>query len=92
MKLELIDGSFAYEHSGLVLNQVSFSAEEGETVAVLGPNGIGKTTLLRCLLGFLKLQKGEIRINGRPRSDRIRSSGACVHMFRKPAVRRLHIR
>ena len=69
MKLELIDGSFAYEHSGLVLNQVSFSAEEGETVAVLGPNGIGKTTLLRCLLGFLKLQKGEIRINGRPRSE-----------------------
>jgi len=43
-----------------VLKDVSFSALEGDCVAVLGPNGVGKSTLFRCILGFLKAQSGEV--------------------------------
>ena len=48
-----------------VLRDVSFSAEKGDLLAVLGPNGVGKSTLFRCLLGILKGYSGRITIGGR---------------------------
>ncbi|MBR6825218.1 MAG: ABC transporter ATP-binding protein [Oscillospiraceae bacterium] len=63
MKLEVKHLSFAYgTHS--VLEDISFSVREGEFLSVLGPNGVGKSTLFRCILGLLKIRKGEIRIDG----------------------------
>lgn len=47
-----------------VLQDVSFSAENGRLVAVLGPNGVGKTTLFRCILGLQRGYTGSIRIDG----------------------------
>jgi manganese/iron transport system ATP-binding protein/manganese/zinc/iron transport system ATP- binding protein len=49
-----------------VLGGVSFTANPGDLVAVLGPNGGGKTTLFRALLGELPNRTGEIAIEGRP--------------------------
>ncbi|MCI0685343.1 MAG: amino acid ABC transporter ATP-binding protein [Gemmataceae bacterium] len=46
----------------LVLNEVSVSIQSGETVALLGPSGGGKSTLLRCLNGLNTFDAGEIRI------------------------------
>ena len=46
----------------LVLNEVSVSIKSGETVALLGPSGGGKSTLLRCLNGLNTFDEGEIRI------------------------------
>jgi len=46
----------------LVLNEVSVSIQSGETVALLGPSGGGKSTLLRCLNGLNTFDSGEIRI------------------------------
>ncbi len=43
-----------------------FSAEPGQIVGVLGPNGGGKTTLFRALLGELPIRRGEIELPGRP--------------------------
>ena len=47
-----------------VLRDISFSLEQGETVAVIGASGSGKTTLLRCLTYLEKADKGTVAING----------------------------
>jgi ABC-2 type transport system ATP-binding protein len=52
----------------VVLDQVSFSVDEGEVSVVVGPNGSGKTTLLRCVVGADRPDEGEVLIDGR-RSD-----------------------
>ncbi|HWR19099.1 MAG TPA: ABC transporter ATP-binding protein [Clostridia bacterium] len=63
MSLEVQDLSFAYANQQ-VLHEVNFSAEDGELLAVLGPNGVGKTTLFRCILGLRQAYTGSIFING----------------------------
>jgi iron complex transport system ATP-binding protein len=52
----------------LVGSGLSISLREGESLALLGPNGGGKTTLLKTLLGLLPPRAGEIMLNGRPLS------------------------
>ncbi|WP_322101332.1 metal ABC transporter ATP-binding protein, partial [Solirubrobacter deserti] len=49
-----------------VLGGAEFSVAPGEIVAVLGPNGGGKTTLFRALLGELPFRSGEVHLDGRP--------------------------
>jgi ABC-2 type transport system ATP-binding protein len=48
--------------SNPVLREVSFSVEPGETLALLGHNGAGKTTSLKALLGLIRIEAGEIRV------------------------------
>ncbi|HEY6369676.1 MAG TPA: ABC transporter ATP-binding protein [Candidatus Sulfotelmatobacter sp.] len=63
-------GAGGYPHMSLaatpdwVLRDVSFSIEPGETVAVVGHTGAGKTTLISLLLRFYDVQKGAVRIDG----------------------------
>ena len=52
-----------------ILKDVSMSFKQGEIVCILGPNGIGKTTIFRSVLGFLKLIEGEIFLDGTPKSS-----------------------
>lgn len=61
----------------LVLDSVSLTARAGETVALIGPSGGGKSTLLRCINGLTSFDQGEIRVgphrlsgNGTSRADR----------------------
>ena len=55
---------FAYKDEDWVLRDVSFRIEPGETIAVVGHTGAGKTTLTNLLLRFYDIQKGAIRIGG----------------------------
>lgn len=55
--------SFSYDHNQ-VLEDVSFQVPHGEFLAIIGPNGGGKTTLVRLALGLLKADKGQITIFG----------------------------
>ena len=48
------------------LEGVSLRVEEGEKVALLGPNGSGKTTTISCILQLLTYDKGSIRVFGQP--------------------------
>lgn len=50
--------------SRVLLSDVSFDVLTGEYAAILGPNGVGKTTLLRCILRIVDDWKGEILLNG----------------------------
>jgi len=52
------------KHGPEVLHQVSFKAYEGDLIAVLGPNGVGKSTMFKCILGFFKNYTGEIYLGG----------------------------
>ena len=63
MILEVKDLSFSY-HRHAVLSDISFSADEGEFLSVLGANGVGKSTMFRCILGLMKDYSGTIRIGG----------------------------
>lgn len=65
MKFEVTNGNFDYGPVK-ILHDVSFDLEGNQVLAVLGPNGVGKTTLLRCMMGLLKWNKGETRIDGEP--------------------------
>ncbi|MDD2421493.1 MAG: ABC transporter ATP-binding protein [Heliobacteriaceae bacterium] len=56
---------FNYPGQPNLLNGISFSVAKGDVLCLLGPNGTGKTTLLRCLLGINKMKQGKIRIGGR---------------------------
>jgi ABC-2 type transport system ATP-binding protein len=49
-----------------VLNGLSLRAARGSVTAVLGPNGVGKTTLLRCCTGIVKPDSGAVSVLGRP--------------------------
>ncbi len=48
-----------------ILNGVSFAVNEGEFVGILGHNGMGKTTLLKALMGFLPATGGSVRFDGK---------------------------
>lgn len=66
MKLEARELSFSYTSgSGQVLNNVSFDVKGGENTVILGVNGEGKTTLLKCLCGILKPTSGECLFDGK---------------------------
>ena len=69
----------AYRKEPPVFQALSFSARPGEVVAITGPNGVGKTTLSRCLCGLIREQAGQIALNGRPLNRKKRQKAAfCV--------------
>ncbi|MBA1241131.1 MULTISPECIES: urea ABC transporter ATP-binding subunit UrtE [Pseudomonas] len=49
-----------------ILRGLSFEARVGEVTCLLGRNGVGKTTLLRCLMGLLPAKEGQVRWEGKP--------------------------
>ena len=58
-----------YYGASHILHGVDFLVRAGEAVGLMGRNGMGKTTLIRALLGHVKPRRGEVRINGRVMTD-----------------------
>ena len=67
--IEFRDVTFSYNGHEPVLQDVSFHIHHGEHVAIVGPSGVGKTTLLSLILRFYKPSSGKIYFDERPASD-----------------------
>lgn len=62
--IEIKNVSLWYDKSHQVLDDISETIESGQTVVICGPSGSGKSSLLRCINGLERFQKGEIIVNG----------------------------
>lgn len=66
--LEVKNLNFSYGDKK-ILDDISFTIENGEKLVIIGPNGCGKTTLLRLISGYLKADSGEIILDGKNLHD-----------------------
>jgi ATP-binding cassette subfamily B protein len=73
-EVEFANVSFSYVEDVPVIQDFSFVAEPGSLVAIVGPTGAGKTTLINLLMRFYDPQEGEIRIDSYPIKDLSRKS------------------
>ncbi len=61
--LEITNASFFYEGAENLFENINIRLEKGDIVSILGPNGTGKTTFIKCILGFLKFRNGEMHLS-----------------------------
>lgn len=76
-RVEFQDVSFSYEPGKPILNKISFTAEQGQSYAIVGPTGAGKSTIVNLLSRFYNLDSGRILIDG------IDISGVTIRSLRK---------
>ncbi|MBP9479290.1 MAG: ABC transporter ATP-binding protein [Sebaldella sp.] len=55
--------TFSYVEDKEVLKDISFKVKKGETIALVGPTGVGKTTIINLLMRFYDIKNGEIKVN-----------------------------
>jgi len=82
LAVELDSVDFAYDHGPLVLRGMDLRVEAGEFVAIAGPNGGGKTTLLRLALGLTRPTRGTVRLFGEP-ADRFRDRAQLGYLAQR---------
>ncbi|MBE6654235.1 MAG: ABC transporter ATP-binding protein [Ruminococcaceae bacterium] len=66
--------TFGYTPEKTILRDVSVTAQPGKTIAIVGPTGAGKTTIINLLMRFYDVNSGEIRVDGAETRDITRSS------------------
>jgi iron complex transport system ATP-binding protein len=64
MPLKIQDVEFSYKTGASILKGIDMDVNVHEILAILGPNGVGKSTLLKCINGLLKIKKGDIVVDG----------------------------
>ncbi|MBB6698515.1 ABC transporter ATP-binding protein [Clostridium algidicarnis] len=63
--VEFQNVTFGYNEDSYVLKDISFNVKRGENIALVGPTGAGKTTIVNLLTGFYNVSKGDILIDGK---------------------------
>ena len=64
MRLDVKNLDFGYVKKVQILHNINFSAESGQLVSLIGPNGSGKTTIIKCINQILSPQSGQILLDG----------------------------
>ena len=82
LEVEAINTSYGKSH---ILQDISLNVNAGEVVALLGRNGVGKTTTLRSIMGLTPPRSGEIRFKGDP------SAGSPAYRIRVLSNWMVHI-
>lgn len=84
--LDIHNLSYTYDHKNLgnIIDNIDFSVNQHEVIAIAGPNGVGKTTLLKLLIGLLKPQTGKICINGTEITNSRDLSKSIGFVFQNP--------
>lgn len=75
-QVEFKDVVFSYEEGHPILNHINFTANVGDTFAIVGPTGAGKTTIVNLLSRFYNVDSGKITIDG------VDISGVTIHSLR----------
>ena len=65
IKLEVKDVGFYYDENRVLFKNLSFCLNQGEVFSILGPNGVGKTSLIRCICDFEKWKLGKSFMDGK---------------------------
>lgn len=73
-KVDIENVSFGYTPSRQILHDISVHAEPGKTIAIVGPTGAGKTTIINLLMRFYDPVEGKIRVDGSENREITRSS------------------
>jgi branched-chain amino acid transport system ATP-binding protein len=73
-------GLHTYYGASHILHGIDFSVRRGEAIGLMGRNGMGKTTLIRTLIGHIAPRRGEIKVNGRV------MTGAAPHLIARQGV------
>ena len=84
--LDIQNLSYTYDKKNLgnIINNINFSMNQHEIIAIAGPNGAGKTTFLKLLIGLLKPQTGKIFINGTEVINPRELSNSIGFVFQNP--------
>ena len=76
MKLVIKDLAFSYDGKNALWSNVNFEVKPGDIFSIMGANGCGKSTLIRCLIGFLKPFKGSVSL--------VEDDGTSYDPFKEP--------
>lgn len=78
--VEMEDVNFAYVEDNRVIKDSAFQANPGEIIALVGPSGEGKTTMIRLILGLIRPQDGQVRIKA-SNGEMIEANANTRHLF-----------
>ncbi|MEO8506032.1 MAG: ABC transporter ATP-binding protein [Betaproteobacteria bacterium] len=73
-------GLHVYYDASHILHGIDFRIDAGESLGLMGRNGMGKSTLIRGMLGLVKARQGEVRVRGKP------MTGAAPHLIARQGI------